>query len=191
MSTTKSNITAPKPRHPYQIWLQEAVTGPIDETAAMPDLERLYDAETHERPIPGFDLHKTLDALSIREVPYSEAPVKEADGTHGWSTETTLAITRATQYPMAVYWHELGHILLNHVRKKLYANGQQPEAECEAEMVAYLLENIYQYNEAKPKSRAYIQTWASRGVNLRGLDYRAIYGAVNQIKAINAPEQNC
>ncbi len=161
--------------------LHEALTMPGDTGGEMPDTAKLIYLASQERAIVGFDKAKTLQALGITEVPYNE---DHASGIHGWSNKDQLAVTRATRYPTRVLWHELGHILCQHTDRKESGLSRELE-EYEAELVAYLLANYYNYNESKAESRAYIQGWnkAKLVLDTTSLDY--IRNAANKIVKVN------
>lgn len=162
--------------------VHDALTMPGDTGGTMPDTAKLIYLASQERHIPGFDKAKTLAALGVTEVPYD---MNHASGIHGWSTKDQLAVTRATRYPTRVLWHELGHILCEHPERKEAGTISEELGEYEAEMVAYLLANYYNYNESKAESRAYIQAWNKSKLILdtTSLDY--IRHAANKIVKVN------
>lgn len=168
----------------YKRILGELMSLPADMQDVVPDKSKLIYLEAQERVIPGWDKAATLARLGVTEVPYS---LDTATGVHGWSNDKELAITRATGYPSAVVWHELGHILMEH-SKLGDAYGNDPYvragAECTAELIAYLCCYAFEYNEAKSKSRAYVKHWGRSPNTLKELNYGRIYEAVDKIRGI-------
>jgi hypothetical protein len=162
--------------------IREALTFPGDTGGAMLDQAKLIYLASQERQILGFDKAKTLQALGVTEVPYD---MNHSSGVHGWSTKDELAVTRATRYPTRILWHELGHILCEHPERKEAGTISEELGEYEAEMVAYLLANYYNYNESKAESRAYIQGWnkAELVLDTKSLGY--IREAANKIVKVN------
>ncbi len=186
--------------HGYKLLLADLPTLPRDDSDQIPDAGKLTTASGFdaERPLNLFKRERIMDALGLSwTIIDSDMSGK---GTHGFSTgEGKIAIARNTKFPTAVLWHELAHVLLGHTgyaqvhvkhNRPLYEQDKRVQAECEAELVAYLLCYVYGYNEAKAKSRSYIMTWAERDMaSLKACDFTLIYETVDQIKALNVGKE--
>jgi hypothetical protein len=169
----------------YKQWLLDSVNLPG--TLQDRDNSKLIDLSVRERELMGgepggevWNETRALAKLGITKRPFNLDRTSEV---HGYSDTKSIAITRDTAFPSRVVWHELGHVLCEHTARMKPGN---PVAECEAELVAYILCNIYDYNEAKRESRGYIQHWRDvphgGGTVLKSVSIPHIYQAVNKIR---------
>lgn len=164
----------------YKEWLGDMYTMPGGPPPPLDPTKMLFLDQTDY--VPGWDKERVLAALGIEEVAFDDRGVP--DETHGYSYEGKLAVKRNTPYPTKVLWHELGHLLCEHPERK----PDRELAEAEAEGVAYLLCNLYGYNEPKFEARGYVQHWF--GKPLPEDSIKRVVEAVEKIHAANISHEN-
>lgn len=104
-----------------------------------------------------FNKELVLSKLAITEEEFAMV-----DGnTQGYAHDMNLAINPVAKYPLKTLWHELAHIMLGHTEMIMTETAVLPRnlRETEAETVAYLLCDVFGYDEPKVFARGYIQSW--------------------------------
>jgi hypothetical protein len=138
-------------------------------------------------PVPGWDRGQALSALQVREVAFDSVN----GNVQGWSVpaDRTLALNPAGTHPVQTTFHELGHIVLDHVRGHDDAGTAEVEAECVALLATATLTPTA--TEALAASRHYVQWYIAKTPDgLTEEMSRRIMSAANQVLVAGRVQEN-
>jgi hypothetical protein len=131
-------------------------------------------------PTPGFDIHKAVLELNIREEPFQSISGNSMG--YAKTAEKTIAVSPLAFDRLKTRVHETAHIILHTDLFSMHSSESLPRdcREVEAELTAYLVKSALGSTENLEFSRGYIQNWIS-DKTLEKVRFSKVYGAADAI----------